>query len=176
MYEAQAAIINVEDIATNNNNRIVLRRIKRNDADDKKSLWVQNEHDEDGEHCDDYVPEGAEDMGWLGYFIGKNDHLEGLFIEFTPTSGASVRDVIEPFFRGVSRNKSIREIGLCSMDLLGGEVFTMLGPFFQNNHNLTTITIHECNFGDEGCRLFALAIGSCANKLRRVALGSNSIA
>ena len=72
MYDAQADNINVDDIATNSNNRIVMRRIKRNNADDTKNraLCIQNEHDEDDEDWeegDNYVPEGSYDMGWLGY-------------------------------------------------------------------------------------------------------------
>jgi hypothetical protein len=133
--------------------------MKNNDADDEntKLLWIQNEHDDD-EECIDYVPEGADDMGWLGYFVRKNQHLEKLFIcSFTPTSGASVRDVMEPFLRGVSRNKSIQKVGFCGTDVIwGGEVFTMLTPFFKNNHNLTNIITNDCNLGDEGYRLFAL--------------------
>ena len=78
VYEAQADTINVDDIATNSNNRIVLKRIKRNADDDYNSLYIQDRHDDDGEDCVDYVPEGAEDMEWLGYFIGKNDHLKEL--------------------------------------------------------------------------------------------------
>ena len=83
-------------------------------------------------------------------------------------SGASANwDAIEPFFRGVSRNKSIREIEFS----LEGEMHTMLGPFFQNNHNLTSITISHCVWGDEGGgRLFSLALGSSTNKLKEVHL------
>ena len=56
-------------------------------------------------------------------------------------------------------------------------MFTMLGSFFKNNHNLTSITIDGCDFGDEGCRLFALALGSSANKsLKKVELENNNIA
>ena len=112
MYEAQADTISVDDIVTNSNNSIVLSRIKRNNANDTnnelyihlcRTLWVQNEHEEDGEDCIDYVPEGAYDMGWLGHFVGKNEHLERLYMRpFTPTSGASVRDVMEPFLEGLS--------------------------------------------------------------------------
>ena len=58
MYEAQADTINVDDIATDSNNRIVMRRLKRNvnddeitDPDQRKSLCIQNEHDKDGEEC-----------------------------------------------------------------------------------------------------------------------------
>ena len=154
--------IDVDDITTNSDNRIILRRLQRNSASDTNNkLYIEIVHYEDGVV---YVPEGVDDMRWLGYFIGKNEHLQMLFISsIVPPSGASVRDVIEPFFRGVSCNKSIRTIEFISMDLLGGEVFTMLGSFFQNNHNLTNIKVFNCDFGDEGCRLFALAIGSNHN-------------
>ena len=65
MYDAQASSINIEDIASNENNRIILGRIKRNNSEDYDKLFIQSEHDDDGEECEDYVPEGANDMGWL---------------------------------------------------------------------------------------------------------------
>ena len=167
MYDAQAGTIDVNEIAKNSNNRRVLRRLKRNEADPKKTLWIQNEHNtwEDIFPHSDYVPEGINDMGWLGYFIGKNNHLENLVIKsFVTTSGATVRDAIEPFLRGLSRNKSIQKIGFFGADIWGGEIFTMLTPFFKDNHILTHIKIKECDFGGQGARLFALAIGSSTNK------------
>ena len=52
----------------------------------------------------------------------------------------------------------------------------MLGPFFKNNHNLTNINIARCDFGDEGARLFSLALGSSTNKsLKKVTLEDNDI-
>ena len=189
IYEAQADIISVDDIAKNSNNRIVMRRIKRNEADadddnnsnendENKALRIRNYHGEDGGGCIDYVPEGVYDMGWLGYFVGKNEHLQELIINpFIPTSGSSLRDVMEPFLRGVSQNKSIRAIDFSNVDLLGGEMFTMLGSFFQNIYNLTTISISNCVWGDEGGRLFALALGNCTNKsLKIMHLEENNIA
>ena len=169
IYDAQADT-SVDDIATNSNNRIAMRRIKRNEADavddnNSNALYIRNYHYDEGDGCVDYCPEGADDMGWMGYFAGKNKHLQELNIRpFEPTSGSSVRDVIKPFLKGVSRNKSIREIDFNGVDLLGGEMFTMLGSFFQNNYNLTNIIINNCIWGDEGGRLFTLALGSCEHK------------
>ena len=116
-------------------------------------------------------------MGWVGYFVGKNDHLEELNIAyFTPTLGVNYRDVMEPFLRGVNLNKSIQNLDFEGVDLLEGGIFTMLTPFFQNNHNLTSINIRACVFGDEGYRLFALAIGSSTSKsLRKVQVENNFI-
>lgn len=123
MYDAQADSIKVKDIAANVNNRTMLERMRRNNANDcnNETLYIIDSHDDDGEECIDYVPEGAYDMGWLGYFIGKSDHLGELNIRpFTPTSGDSVRDVMKPFFRGISRNKSIREVNFVQRGFIGG--------------------------------------------------------
>jgi len=176
MYDAQADSINIEDIATNDNNRIILRRMKRNIPDDD-ALYIQNLHDQNGEACEDYVPECAHDMGWLGYFIGKNDQLRQLSLsDFTPTSGANVSDVLEPFFKGVNNNKSIRELNFEGIDPLGGRVFSMLGPFFENCFTLIDLTLIECHLGDVGSRLLALAIGSSKHKsLKTVALIGSDI-
>ena len=38
MYDAQADTIKIEDIASNDNNRLMLRRIKRNNSDDHDRL------------------------------------------------------------------------------------------------------------------------------------------
>ena len=176
-YDAHAHTIRVDVIAADSRNRIILRRLQRNDSDVATALWIQNEYDEDEDQSIDYCPEGAYDMGWLGYFVGKNEHLRELHIcPFTPTSGSSIRDVIEPFFRGVSSNNSIQTITFTRMDLLGGEVFTMLTPFFKDNYNLANININNCDFGNGGCRLFALALGSSTNKsLQKVELEDNNI-
>ena len=172
-YDVQADSIRIEDIAIGVNNRIVLRRIKTNSAGDdyNNSLYIQNQHDDsDGEEGMYYVPEGAKDMGWLGYFIGKNDQLRELcFKTFTPTSGE-----VKPFFRGIVNNKSIRELNFEGMDLLDGRVFDILSPFFKNNTNLEVLTIEDCPLEAEGSRLLALAIGSC-NSLREISILSADI-
>ena len=87
MYDALTDNIDVDDIAKNSNNRIVLRRLQRNNANDtNNALYLQNEHDEDWgeEDCDHYYPEGAYDMGWLGYFVGQNEFLEELQLVHLP--------------------------------------------------------------------------------------------
>ena len=105
MYDKQADTIRIDDIASNGNNRIMLERIRRNKNNSMTNmLYIQNEHDDDGEECVDYVPEGAKDMGWLGYFVGKCSNLEELFIR--PFGLLNDMDVIEPFFNGLTNNRS----------------------------------------------------------------------
>jgi len=186
MYDAQTDSIKVEDIAINENNRLMLSRIKRNSEilnsnRRDNSLWIKSQHDEywirnhygeEGNNCIEYVPEGAKDMGWLGYFIGKNDHLKHLY--FRDCDAMNI-DVIKPFFSGVSRNKSIASLDF-RMDQLDGEIFTLLEPFFKNNSNLITLSIDEGDLDDDGWRLLALAIGSSKNKsLQNILLTESNI-
>ena len=66
--------VNVDGVATDGNNRAVMRLIKAN-QDENISLRINCTHDShdscDG-NCLDYVPEGVCDMEWLGYFVGEN--------------------------------------------------------------------------------------------------------
>ena len=183
-YDAQADSIQIEDITTNVNNRIVLGHVKRNksyvlkhDPDegewklDLNSLNICDEVEDDYEECC-YAPEGVHDMGWLGYFVGRNNHLKELRLyTFNPTSGASVAEVLDAFIMGVSRNKSITRLDIRDVDLSGSSIFNTLSTFFKNNNNLIRIDIHHCNIGVEGSRALALAIGSCKNgSLKKVSL------
>jgi len=61
MYDAQADSIKIEDITTDEENRIVLRHIMTSsNCADYRQVFIQNQH---VEHLVDYVPEGAMDMG-----------------------------------------------------------------------------------------------------------------
>jgi len=170
MYDAQASSIIIEDITTDESNRMILKRMRRNKNTHIYTLYIQNQHQNE-EDCNEYVPEGANDMGWLGYFIGKSNDLKDLYISDVDTSNIDVK----PFFSGVSSNKSIRRLEFYNMDLLDGEIFTMLDQFFKNNISLEVLTINGCNLEEDGCwRLLALAIGNC-NSLTDLTLMNNTI-
>jgi len=81
-------------------------------------------------------------------------------------------DIIKPFFMGISRNKSITNLDI-RIDIDIGEIFTILGPFFENGP-LITLNVRECNLGDNGWRLLALAIGSSKRKSLESVLLENS--
>jgi len=167
MYNAQADTININDIATTDNNKFILNNISRRNVniikgatENSEQLWIRDEVED---HTD-YRPEGISDMGWLGYFVGKNEHIKKLFIrDFEVPYGVSLLEILEAFLRGVNNNKSITTLDF-RMDLLGGRVFTMLGPFFENSATLAHLQIDQCTLGDDGWRLLALAIGSSKHK------------
>ena len=112
MYDAQAGTIKVEDIATEESNRLVLGNLRNNvegsmdlGHEEKEQLWIR----EVIEDHTDYRPEGVHDMGWLGYFVGKHSYLEALYIRgFETISGTSFNDLIMPFLNGLNNNKSIK--------------------------------------------------------------------
>jgi len=149
-------------------NRSILLRLQSGNCPVFKELWIRHEVD-DEQIEEDYVPESSHDMGWLGYFVGRNELLHTLNIrEFDPPDGESVRDVLIPFLEGVSKNKSIQKLDIHILDMSECRLFTILYPFFQYNDCLRAIVFDQCVFGVDGCRLFASAISSCTNKLLEV--------
>jgi len=168
MYDAQANSIKIEDITTDESNRMILKRMRRNKDTNIFTLYIQD-HLSDDVGYNEYVPEGAKDMGWLGYFIGKSNDLEELYINDVDTSNI---DVIEPFFSGLTNNRSIHTLNFYGMDLLGGKLFTMMVPFFKNNPTINNLAICACN--SEGWSLLALVLGSC-NSLTELTLWNNNI-
>ena len=98
-YQAAASTIKIDDIASDDVNRKILRRLKANDPqfDD---LRVSN-----GDRCDEnyYCPEGVRGTGWLGYYIGQNTILRELRLYSNQFHWFN-SNVIEPFCRGVKGN------------------------------------------------------------------------
>ena len=58
-----AAAINIDDIASTNTNRSILRGLQSGDCPYFKELWIRHEVD-DEQAEEDYVPESSYDMGW----------------------------------------------------------------------------------------------------------------
>ena len=103
-YDAAASTIKIEDIVRDETNRNILRRLKENDPNlDKLRLieegyWRGHPH-HPGRDDYDFCPEGDNDSGWLGYYIGKNTKLKELQFQASPFQGFN-NNAIETFFRG----------------------------------------------------------------------------
>lgn len=168
-HDAEADSIEIKDITSCEYNQEVLRRLKDNDPDfyevfvcdaDYAEVFVNDEASSEF----DYIPNGAHDLGWLGYFIGNNTHLRVIVLY----SHDVLDNNLERFCRGLCRNRSIQKISF--RDYSGGEIFQLLSPFFNNNHNLMEIGAGDSNLGEEGCRLLSLAIAECSKSLTRCTL------
>ena len=70
-----------------------------------------------------------------GNAIGGNVHINELCFAFN-LGTVVARDKFESFCRGLANNESIEKLGIGCCALFGGEIFTMLCPFFEKNCNL----------------------------------------
>ena len=167
-YDAAASTIKIEDITRDEGNRNILRCLKENDPD-YVEMWVRSSRVDDRDYC----PEGARDMGWVGYYIGKNTALKELYLRLAILFDSS--NSIEKFFRGANSNKSIQKIAFSRMDLSGGEIFQSMRPFFENNYNLSEIDVERCHFGPGCARQVALVLRSCSQSLKYVKIENNQM-
>ena len=145
-YDALANTINIEDITSNKTNRNILRLLKDNDPSfdmlrvcNTASGFLLSRS---------YIPEDGEDVGWLGYFIGRNTSLRWIDFDSKLIHDAN-------FYLGLNRNQSIKKIH-CT-DLRDGQICQMVAPFLKNNQNLTEFDIRY--LGPEGIRQLSLALG-----------------
>jgi len=67
-------------------------------------------------------------------------------------------------------NTSIKEIHFYDDNFLDGKIFSLLGPFFKNNHNLNDIYIEECELVHEDALQLSSAIKDCNKSLKRIAI------
>ena len=121
----------------------------------------------------DNIISSSDDMGWLGYFIGRSQTLRNLHIG----SLLKGEEHIEPFWTGIQHNRSIQSLRFGACDLLRGDILEKLHPFFRYNGQLSKIELTECTLGINGAKQFSRALGECTHKgsLRCVRLDDNEL-
>jgi len=172
-YDALASTMNIEDISSNEHNQEILRRLKENDPSFFQ-LWICNEnqiHNQIG-YVFDFCPNNGEELGWLGYYIGKNTTLKHLYISSTPSPSCNAG--IEDFRRGLGRNNSIRKLSFFNHRRLDGQIFHMLDLFFKTNDNLNGIEVTNCILGVDSVRQLSLALGECKKSLKTFSMSSHN--
>ena len=94
-YEAHAANVSSDDITSSDKNKRTLQRLRDGHI---QSIGI-------GENFYwDFVVSEGDDLGWLGYFIGKSKSLRKLTIEVWS------EDVIHALSDGIARNQSIKNV------------------------------------------------------------------
>ena len=81
-HDAAARTIKIEDITTDRVNREILRRLKENYSDFERLVVVC--HFGLYRRDDDYCFKSANEVKWLGYYIGKNTTLQELVLRENP--------------------------------------------------------------------------------------------
>jgi len=163
-YAALANTIKIEDITSNELNREILYRVKNNNESFDKIFIMEDATGDD----DEYIPDDGEDTGWLGYFIGNNKKLQEIHFYNTIIDN-------ESFYKEMSRNRTIKEIHFDGNSSLDGDKIRILVPFLQNNHNLISIKLNDCEFEVEDARQLSLAIGSCNTSLKQIDIANNEM-
>jgi len=166
-YTALANTIKIEDITSNKRNQSILHKLKNND-ESFKELYIKDEYHPGDHH---YTHEKGKDIGWLGYYIGRNTNLKTLHFHTACSPNAHVMFL----YNGISCNNTIQKVKFWRCDLLDGSLFSMLDKFFKNNNRLEDILINRCTFGAGAVRQLSLAIGGSNQSLKEFQFEANNI-
>eukprot|EP00985_Skeletonema_marinoi_P000024 scaffold8_cov142-Skeletonema_marinoi.AAC.17 len=160
-YQANAADVNLEEITSSAQNAKILQRLR--DGDPTLSHFSLGRHGEWGKHC---VGEG-DDMGWLGYFIGKSQYLRALYITYLPNG-----EEAHAFAEGIARNKSIRYI---SIIYLSNDGFTSIVRELDSLSQLQELSIYGNNsVGPDGWSELRTLLESGVCHLKQLRLHANN--
>jgi len=135
--EANAAVVNLEDITFSARNAKILRQLR--DGDDKLTYLSLGTAGGWG-----FIINEGDDLGWLGYLIGESQCLKSLLIWGMP-EGEGGEQQINAFVKGIARNHSIRDISINSMsDDTRAAIVRAVGNYSQLE--ILRINCHN-NFG-----------------------------
>src|SRR6056300_997123 len=108
-YDALAEDIKPKDITSCYDNAILLRKIRDGDPFLNERLYIVNENDEENDgFVEKFVVAEGDDLGWLGYFIGKSEVIKCLLFNCYFPEGR------DDFFDAVSQNRSIKFLAIYS--------------------------------------------------------------
>ncbi len=147
-YEARAKDVKLGDITSDEYNAGILAMLRDNDPT-FTSILISI--DDEGDFS--FQVREGDDLGWLGYFLGKNDQVKRLYMDFPNDFNLKH---IDEFFRGLGRNRSI-EMLYIGRSL--GESFQGLVPFLSNNSSLRDLEINSFDIGLECARSITLLLG-----------------
>jgi hypothetical protein len=172
-YDALARDINLEDITSCERNANILRKIRDGDPM-RKQLFIMNEEDEDEDGPEGFFIDEGDDLGWLGYFIGRSEVLEKLHIYcYFPEGGE------DGFYEGMSQNRSIKTLEIRSVGVEGWIInagsWIILGSFFENNRNLSNVDV-GCGLDHDSAQNLASALGRMhQNSLKHLSVENTEI-
>ena len=151
-YESRMWDVKLADITSDNENAEILRKLRDNDSD-LTSVALANFGVVD--EYKDFIVSDDDDLGWLGYFIGRNSQLKELFI-WEWLEGNSDHSKIDAFAQGIGLNRSITKLRI---DTRFGEIFLQhLGRFFRNNKTLINLYLFGFDIGLETARNLAVML------------------
>eukprot|EP00985_Skeletonema_marinoi_P025874 scaffold19439_cov145-Skeletonema_marinoi.AAC.1 len=158
-YDALVQNINLGDITSSEHNANILRKLRDGNPCWNKTLYIL-EDEIDGD-IDEFIIRTGDDLGWLGYFIGRSEVIEALEVQYLSEEGEQV----DAFMRGVACNQSITELSIKTD--LNVQGFKNLGLFLRNNNSLTDLRFVNFLVGRECAHYIAMALEQCRNSSLR---------
>eukprot|EP00984_Skeletonema_dohrnii_P025672 scaffold14845_cov115-Skeletonema_dohrnii-CCMP3373.AAC.4 len=150
-HDALAAGVRIKDIASTASNRALLHRLKNNDPG-LTHLSIDESDDDYGDDDDIFQVREGDDLGWLGYFIGRNETLKSSYVCYLPGDAEQRKK----FFFEVQRNKSIK-----SVEILGNGIISE-GFSAMNLPHVTSLSL-DCHLEREYAHYFALGLRRCTS-------------
>ncbi|KAK1732318.1 leucine-rich repeat protein [Skeletonema marinoi] len=168
-YESNVADINLRQITSCEGNAKIIRRLLGGD-DTLRHLtlggtsaagWFKNYF---------HVGEG-DDLGWLGYFIGKSKCFHHLYIQNLP-DGEGREQQMCAFMEGIARSQSIRALSCTNLgDNVSGAIGRALGVLSQ----LEELSYGYNTLGPNGFAALGTLLKSGVLKLKKLSLFDNDI-
>jgi len=150
----------LKNITSSERNENILRWLRDDD------LYALSIGEGDTDYSEFIVREG-DDLGWLGFYIGKCRTLEALHIFDMPGD----IDQINEFLRELSRNQSLQE--LCINTDLVDAITEKFGEFFRHNKSLYELDLRYFDIGRESAHKLALTL--CDTSLKSLSLTGNGL-
>eukprot|EP00984_Skeletonema_dohrnii_P005551 scaffold1956_cov93-Skeletonema_dohrnii-CCMP3373.AAC.1 len=167
-YDALVQNINLEDITSSVHNADILRTLRDGHPDWNQELYIL-EDELDGDNDEFIVGEG-DDLGWLGYFIGRSEVLQALVVDYLPAEG----ERMDALMRGITHNQSITKLSIRTD--IGDEGFENLGLFLRSENALKYIKFQYFHVDTECGHNIAMALEQCRHdSLRSFELGNSNI-
>eukprot|EP00984_Skeletonema_dohrnii_P019941 scaffold9636_cov76-Skeletonema_dohrnii-CCMP3373.AAC.2 len=150
-YDTLASSVRLKDVISSAENRAILHRLKNNDPC-LTGLFIDESDDGYDDDIDLFQVREGDDLGWLGYFIGRNETLESLYVYYLPTN----RDQVENLLFGMQRNKSIKEVECIGNGIISEGFSAMNLP-----HVISMSFESDCH--QEYAHYFALGLRRCTS-------------
>ena len=144
-YAAHATDVKLQGITSDEYNADIIARL-RDDDPELKYFAIAAELDDIG----DFIVREGDHLGWVGYFVGRSEKLDSLFID-----NFQGNFDLNAFFEGLGHNRSIQNLHI-SKDL--GDSFKSLIPFLRNNDSLHDIYFDFFDIGLECAHNIAMLL------------------
>eukprot|EP00985_Skeletonema_marinoi_P032008 scaffold37999_cov214-Skeletonema_marinoi.AAC.3 len=150
-YYAREKDVQLEDITSSGHNVAVLEWLRDGCQNLvwgtawEDILFITESYDSVEDDVAQFIVREGDDLGWLGYFIGKSQHLRMLSFASLPEGMGQIDELI----RGISCNRSIQR--LC-IDADLGHAFDRMDIFFRDNSKLTELDFGGFNISHESAR------------------------